>query len=120
MAGPPTALKAASKRLPSERAPRLAALPQVAGVAAFAPLALGMGAWLLSISQTKLSSVGLYGLLRSVSLWFFVGAFLVVAGFVVELARVRPRQWVLGLHIVALIFLIHASVPMLSHTPEYE
>ena len=91
-----------------------------AGGAAFVlPLGIGLAAWAASVAQLNISTVGLYGLLASVSAWFFVGIALLVGGFALEISRVRPRQWVLALYIVALVIVIHATVPLLSHAPEY-
>jgi hypothetical protein len=97
-----------------------ARVPSLAGHAAFVvPLGGGLAAWAASVEQLHLSTVGLYGLLASVSVWFFVGIALLVGGFALEISRIRPRQWVLGLYIVALVVVIHATVPLLSRAPEY-
>jgi len=83
------------------------------------PLAAGLAAWGYSITQVRLASVGLYGLLSAVDVWYFVGLGLVVAGLFSELTRRWPRTWVLGAHLIGLIIVIHASVPLLEGAPEY-
>ena len=104
----------------SYRTAALARSAPRAGDAVFVvPLGVGLAAWAASVAQLHLSAVGLYGLLASVNAWFFVGLALLVGGFVLEISRVRPRQWVLALYIVALVVVIHATVPLLSHSPEY-
>lgn len=111
---------AADRRRASDRSAASARVPSVAGQAAFVlPLGLGLAAWAASIAELHFSTVGLYGLLHSVSAWFFVGIALLVGGFALEISRIHPRQWVLGLYIVALVVVIHATVPLLSRAPEY-
>ena len=51
---------------------------------------------------------------------FGVGLVLIVGGAIAELFRRRLREWAMGLYLVALIVVIHATVPLLSpHVPEY-
>lgn len=79
---------------------------------------LGVGAWILGVTDLHPSGVGLYGLLASADLWFVLGFALLAAGFLVEL-RASARNWVLGLQLIALIVAIHASVPIIFNAPEY-
>jgi hypothetical protein len=110
----------ADRRRASDRTVAPARVPSLARHAAFVvPLGGGLAAWAASVAELHLSTVGLYGLLASVSVWFFVGIGLLVGGFALEISRIRPRQWVLGLYIVALVVVIHATVPLLSRAPEY-
>jgi hypothetical protein len=44
---------------------------------------------------------------------------LIVFGFVAEICRMRPSGWVLGVHIVAVVVAIHATVPVAAGTAEY-
>ncbi|HEX2703171.1 MAG TPA: hypothetical protein VHM72_07045 [Solirubrobacteraceae bacterium] len=111
---------AADRRRSSDRTVAPARVPSLAAHAAFVvPLGGGLAAWAVSVAELHLSAVGLYGLLDAVSAWFFVGIGLLVGGFALEISRIRPRQWVLGLYIVALVVVIHATVPLLSRAPEY-
>jgi hypothetical protein len=84
------------------------------------PLVLGFIAWAYSVEQYELSSTGLYGLFGSVSPMFAVGLVLIVGGAILELFRRRLREWAMGAYLVALVVVIHATVPLLSpHVPEY-
>jgi hypothetical protein len=104
----------------SERAGGRVLLHALARAAvAMLPLAAGLAAWGYSLTRVKLISVGVYGLLSAVDGWYFVGLALVVLGLVGELIRARPRTWVMAAHLIGLIAVIHASVPLLEHTPEY-
>lgn len=82
-------------------------------------LLFGIGAWAVGVSELRPSAIGFYGLLASSNVWFVLGLAAMLAGFLVELGRRRARGWVLGLHIVALIVAIQATVPLLYGTPEY-
>ena len=79
---------------------------------------LGVGAWILGVTDLRPSGIGLYGLLASANLWFVLAFALLAAGFLVEL-RASARSWVLGMQLVALIVAIHASVPIIFDAPEY-
>lgn len=82
-------------------------------------LAGGLAAWAIGVGATDRSAIGFYGLLADGSAWLVVGLVALLAGFLVELARRCPRGWLLGLHLVALIVAIHATVPLLYDTPQY-
>jgi hypothetical protein len=101
------------RRRPTVRA---IALP---GALRCAPLAAGLLAWAFAASRLQVADADLYGLLRIVDAWFFVGLALIVGGFLVELLRSRPSAWVLGFYLVGLVVAIHATVPIASGTPEY-
>jgi hypothetical protein len=79
----------------------------------------GIAAWILGVEQIQRSQIGFYGLLGTGDVLFVVGFALIVAGFLLELARGKPRGWLLGLHLVALLVAIHATVPILYGTPQY-
>lgn len=82
-------------------------------------LPAGIAAWAYGVSELHLSSVGQYGLLAEASVWFFLGAALIVLGFAVELAAREPRASVLSLYLVGLVLVLHATVPLLTAVPEY-
>ena len=110
-----------SATLGGPRAARASLAPRGVRVAvSLLPLVLGLAAWAYSVQSYELSSTGLYGLFGSVSPMFGVGLVLIVGGAIVELFRRRLREWAMGLYLVALIVVIHATVPLLSpHVPEY-
>jgi hypothetical protein len=81
---------------------------------------VGVGAWAYGITQLRPAALGGYGLLAGASAFFVVGLALLVAGFLLELARTTPRGWLLTLDLIGLIVAIHATVPIISGgTPEY-
>jgi hypothetical protein len=83
-------------------------------------LLVGIGAWAFGVSQTQRQAIGPYGVLASANGWFFVGLAVLLAGMLAELSRTRPRTWLLGAFLIALIAAIHTTVPLLyGGTPEY-
>ncbi len=91
------------------------------GIVALLPLALALGFWIYSLATYRLASTGLWGLFGSVSILFPAGLVLMVLGFVFELSRRRPSAVVLGVYLLALVVVIHATVPLLfGHEPEYQ
>jgi hypothetical protein len=83
-------------------------------------LLAGIGAWAFGVSQFQRQAIGPYGLLASANAWFFLGLALLVAGMLAELTRSRPRTWLLGAYLIALIVAVHSTVPLLyGGTPEY-
>jgi hypothetical protein len=84
-----------------------------------AMLTLGLCAWAYGVSQLRRTAIGPYGLLAGADAWFVLGLVALVAGFLLELRRRRPRGWLLGLSLVGVIVAIHATVPIVYGTPEY-
>ena len=83
-------------------------------------LLAGVGAWAFGVSQIQRQAIGPYGVLASANAWFFLGLAALLAGMLAELSRSRPRTWLLGAFLVALIVAIHTTVPLLyGGTPEY-
>jgi len=120
MAGTSTVASTETQRPPYTPTSRARSASRFGSAAFVVPLGGGLGAWIVSLTQLHLGSVGLYGLLASAGPLFFLGITLVIAGFAVEVTRIRPRQWVLGLHVAAMVVIIHATVPLLSHAPEWQ
>ena len=82
-------------------------------------LSIGLGAWTYGVSQVQRQAIGSFGLLASANVWFFFGLAMLLVGGLLELTRPYPRAWLLGTYLVALIFAIHATVPLLYGVPEY-
>ena len=83
-------------------------------------LLAGVGAWAFGVSQIQRQAIGPYGVLAGANAWFFLGLAALLAGMVAEFSRTRPRTWLLGAFLVALIVAIHTTVPLLyGGTPEY-
>ena len=82
-------------------------------------LFIGLGAWAYGVSRIRRQTIGSFGLLASANIWFFLGLAMLVVGGLIELSRPRPRTWLLGTYLVALIIAIHTTVPILYGVPEY-
>ena len=79
----------------------------------------GIAAWIVGVEQIQRSRLSFYGLLDSGNFLFVISFGLITTGFLLELGRDAPRGRLLGLHLVALLVAIHATVPILFGTPEY-
>lgn len=82
-------------------------------------LFFGLGLWAYGVSQIRAKTIGSYGLLASANVWFFLGLAALLAGGLLELTRPKPRAWLLGTYLVALIVAIYGIVPILFNVPEY-
>ncbi len=80
---------------------------------------IGLAAWAYGVSRLRQQAIGSYGLLAEANVWFVLGLVVLVAGFVLELSRSRPRTWLLIVDLVALIVAVHATIPLLYGVPEY-
>jgi hypothetical protein len=100
--------------------PTTARKPALRGLALrLAPVIAGLAAWVLAVSQLHVADATLYGLLPIVGPWFYAGLALIAGGLVAEVLRSRSSGWILAAHLVALVVVIHATVPIASGTPEY-
>jgi hypothetical protein len=75
--------------------------------------------WVVSLALSTTAGVGDYGLLSVMHPTFFAAAALCATGFVIELYRRDPRWPVLLGYLVLLLLILHATVPVLVHEPEY-
>jgi hypothetical protein len=75
---------------------------------------VGLGAWAYGVAQLRPAAIGDYGLLAGANAFFVLGLALLVAGFLLELARSTPRGWLLTLDLIGLIVAIHATVPIIN------
>ena len=87
-------------------------------------LALGaivcaIGLWLFGLARSSTAGVDDYGLLFVLHPAFVAGLALGLGGFVWELARAKPRGWIIACHIVVVVLILHATVPLLVYEPEY-
>ncbi|WP_181782007.1 hypothetical protein [Pseudonocardia pini] len=100
-----------SPSAPAHAAPRqrLAAVPLVAAVVS----------WIVALAVGDLSYASEFGLLGTISPAYHVALVLVLVGFVLEFRRVRRATALLGAHVVALVVMLHGTVPALSAVPEY-
>ncbi len=82
-------------------------------------LAVAADAWLLGLAGIDVAAVGQYGLLAAVPPVFFLAPVLCIGGFVAELARGGRRGGALAAYLGLLVFVVHASTPMLLALPQY-
>ncbi|MHB1568487.1 MAG: hypothetical protein ACYC0H_04715 [Solirubrobacteraceae bacterium] len=81
-------------------------------------LGLGIAGWAAGVYALRPSEIGAYGILAAADPWFLLGLGAIVLGFLLELARARPRGWLMLLQLVALIVVVHTTVPLIYGTPE--
>ncbi len=81
--------------------------------------AVGIAAWVWSLQVIDLDATGDTGLVSVFPVAYYAGLAVVLVGFLVELARPRPRSWVLAMSAASLIVIIHATVPLLYPEPRY-
>jgi hypothetical protein len=75
--------------------------------------------WVTSLALSSTAGVGDYGLLAVMHPTFFAGLALCVVGFLVEISRGARRGWLLIANLALLLLIMHATVPVLVHEPEY-
>lgn len=132
VAGGPVEPEPERATAPVERHPRrptgllrLAARAALAGgsgsslALALGAIGLAIGLWLFGLAGSSTAGVDDYGLLFVMHPAFFAGLAVCLAGFVWELSRATPRGWVVVCYIVVVVVIMHATVPLLVHEPEY-
>lgn len=75
--------------------------------------------WVAGLQLSDAARVGDYGLLSVLHPYFYVAVGLCVFGFLVEVSRGARRTWLLAGHLVVLLLILHATVPLLVYEPEY-
>ena len=88
-------------------------------LARMASLVLGLAAWAYGVSLIRPARIGLIGLLGSSNVFFILGFVLLLVGGLYELTRPRPSTWLVTAYLVALVVVIHSTVPFLYVIPEY-
>ena len=84
-----------------------------------AVVAAALAAWGTSVAGADLSEIDGLGLVSAMPPGYFIALALLLAGFVAAVTRpiVAPR--LLGLYVVALVVVIHATTPLLYSEPRY-
>lgn len=82
-------------------------------------LSVAAACWIVGLLQANIADIGDYGLLQAMHPLFFIGAVLCVAGFVIEIGLGARRGWLLVAHLALMLLIMHATVPILIHEPEY-
>jgi hypothetical protein len=81
------------------------------------PSALAL--WAIGIRDANTNAVDQYGLLTALPLAYFAGFLVLVVSIGVQLARRDPSAPRLALHLVALVFMIHGTAPLVYAEPRY-
>jgi GT2 family glycosyltransferase len=76
-------------------------------------------AWATALAGADLSDIDGLGLLSAMPPGYFVALALLIVGFVAAVSRPVVTPGLLGLYVVALIVVIHATVPLLYGEPRY-
>ena len=84
-----------------------------------AVVALALIAWGTSLAGADLSEIDGFGLVGALPPGYFIAIALLIIGFVAAMSRPSAAPPLLGLYIVALIVVIHATVPLLYGEPRY-
>ncbi len=90
-----------------------------ADVFGVAPLAAGLGLWTVALRHVDLGSMTDFGLLSVLPRTMYAALAAVTIGFFVALGRKVIREWLLGLHVVALIAIVHGTPAILYGTLRY-
>jgi hypothetical protein len=75
--------------------------------------------WAIGIRAANTSALDQYGLLPAVPLVYFTGFLVLIASIGVQLARRELSATRLALHLVALVFMIHATAPLVYAEPRF-
>ena len=90
-----------------------------ADVLGAAPLAAGLGLWTVALQHVDLGSMTDFGLLSVLPRTMYAALAAVTIGFFVALGRKVVREWILGLHVLALIAIVHGTPAILYGTLRY-
>ena len=82
-------------------------------------LAAAVALWILSLRWTDVTTIGEFGLLSVMHPAFVVALAVCIFGFLAEIARGARRSWLLVAHLIVLVLILHATVPILIQAPEY-
>jgi hypothetical protein len=110
---------ATERRRTAEPAPVPGVLRFVSVVFGPAFLASTVLYWIAGLQLSSTAGVGDFGLLSVLHPYFYVAVGLCVFGFLVEVSRGARRTWLLAGHLVVLLLILHATVPLLVFEPEY-
>lgn len=81
-------------------------------------LAVALVAWLVGMRGADLETLTPWGLLLQQP-WFGLAGVAIVVGFAAEVLHRRPRRYVALVHLLAVVLLLHATVPLLSDVPQF-
>jgi hypothetical protein len=90
---------------------------RVAGHTGAVGVALALWAW--ALTRADLAEIGDYGLVTALPVEFFVALGVLTVSFCVAVVRRGTPAALLALHAVALVVILHATLPLLYDAPRY-
>ena len=84
-----------------------------------APLVLSLVLWVLSLVRIRVDAMTDYGLVTVLPVSYFAALVVLVVGFVVTVARPRPVRGAALAYVLALVLILHGTVPLLFDQPHY-
>lgn len=75
--------------------------------------------WWHSVRVIDITRIGDYGLLPLLPVTYFMAIGFIVVSFLFSLSRKTQHPWILGSHIVALIFVLHGTAPSVFSAVRY-
>jgi hypothetical protein len=83
----------------------------------FLPVSVAL--WVLGVRRTNTAALGPYGLPAVLPIVFYAGLALLVVSAGTELARRRPSQWRMSVHVVALVVMLYGTAPLVYSEGRY-
>lgn len=83
-------------------------------------IAAALALWALTLGQADVARIDDFGLLGVLPAGYYVSLAVLVGGFAIAVTRATPPPaWVFGLYVVALVAILHGTVPLLYDEPRY-
>lgn len=81
------------------------------------PVAIAL--WIAGVLRTNTTNLGSSGLLASLPVTFYLGLCLLLISCAVQLQRSVPSQWRLGVHSIALVFMLYGTAALVYTDGRY-
>ncbi|CAM3528666.1 hypothetical protein [Deinococcus frigens] len=82
-------------------------------------MAASLGLWRLSLPLVELNRIDELGLVSALPPLFYVAPSLLTLSFWHVIRQRSPHKWTVLLHVIALIFMLHATLPILYDVPRF-
>jgi hypothetical protein len=99
------------------QAPKRTSVTWQLGLAA--PLVVGVAAWAVSLGPVRIASLGSYGLVPALGAAWYLGLALLALGAAAALSSRRTSPWLIAAFAVAIVVVLYATIPAISHEPQY-
>jgi hypothetical protein len=81
---------------------------------------IALGLWILGVIRVNVTWLGPYGLLPALPMLFYAGLAVFLVSATCELMRARPSPWRMAVHVVALVFMLYGTAPLIYAEARYE